>query len=253
MFRLAACCFLCCVIMAFSGCEGNFTEDQSIVSGNAKIIAQTEEGISGYASGPGGQRMPYPVIQQETYIPRNPAFAGTKTLAWKITWPANQDEAPEDKVPTMFSTVTGNLNSFAYLNSVDSMNTFNARFSLYYENRLIEPTDHDLWGKLTYLNMFTSTTYENVFITRITDSPATVESWVKDNPGILKTIWPDTGNYDSTPYQEGDMFMFYELVKNRYGVIRIVSMQPRIIEVYLAVPNIHSYSSSVLFPDNPGK
>jgi hypothetical protein len=239
--RAAICFFSCAVAFSFSACEKEALLDRDFMSANSKSIAQREDG-GGYSPNPGGENLPHPTILKQTYIPKDPANAGTKTLAWKITWPTYPAGTDEDVIPTMFSTMNGALNSFNYLNSVDSVESFKVKFSLYYENRLIRPSDYYLWYKLDYLNMFNATTYGNVFILRITDSPATIEGWLKNNPGILESVWL-SGNLESIndeeEYQAGDIFMFNELYngQNKYGVIRIVSMYPRVIEVYLAVPN----------------
>ncbi|WP_232325938.1 hypothetical protein [Spirosoma montaniterrae] len=58
-----------------------------------------------------------------------------------------------------------------------------------------------------------------------------------ERPDKFETYWVDNSN-EPPVYQQGDLFLFKLTEQHLYGGIRIVSMTPRIIEVYLAVPNI---------------
>lgn len=61
--------------------------------------------------------------------------------------------------------------------------------------------------------------------------------WVTERPNLFELYWPG-GNQTELSYSESDFIQFYLTKAGLYGGIRIVSMEPRIIEVYLAVPNI---------------
>ena len=64
---------------------------------------------------------------------------------------------------------------------------------------------------------------------------------VQNRPKLFVNNWPGGGE-NEVDYQEGD-FIHFQLsntslsVAELYGGIRIVSMSPRIVEVYLALPN----------------
>lgn len=62
--------------------------------------------------------------------------------------------------------------------------------------------------------------------------------WVTERPSLFETLWPGFGAAtEEVDYSEGD-FIQFALFSGHYGGIRIVSMTPRIIEIYLAVPNL---------------
>ena len=62
--------------------------------------------------------------------------------------------------------------------------------------------------------------------------------WTTERPSLFETNWPGTCATD-LEYAEGNIFQFMltEGDVDRFGGIRVVSVTPRIIEVYLAVPN----------------
>jgi hypothetical protein len=222
------------LLLLITSCEKSFLSEEE----SRQKQLKHEKEINDFTDHPDSPRVAYPTIQHVTYIPRDPANAHTKCLAWKISWPANQDMMAPDQIPTMFSYHNGALNSFKYLNAVDPMNTFNTTFSLYYENKFMTLENLDLIAQLTHFNKINHLYYHDVFIGKLNESPATVESWVKENPGILETnVWNNISKVDHFEYQEGDMFIFHEQGYQHNGIVRIVSMQPRVIEVYLAVPN----------------
>ncbi|QHT70012.1 hypothetical protein GXP67_26885 [Rhodocytophaga rosea] len=261
--RAAICFFSCAVAFSFSACEKEALTDLDLMPASSKTINQRGE-IGGYIPNPGGENLPQPTIVKQIYIPKNPANAGFKTLAWKITWPTYPAGADEDQIPTVFSTDDGALNSFNYLNSVDSTETYKMHFSLYFDNRVLVSNDTDLWAPLTYLDFYSvgSSDIDNTALKKINTSPAIVEDWVKNNPGILASEMGNDANSDYEyddwePYQAGDIYI-YQIYKHdedkpfKYGVIRIVSMSPRVIEVYLAVPNINDFSITTPSPFGPG-
>ena len=71
----------------------------------------------------------------------------------------------------------------------------------------------------------------------LSDQPLdNIKYWVTERPSLFEIHWPGGGD-DELDYSEGDIIQFALVDSGFYGGIRIVSMSPRIIEVYLAVPN----------------
>lgn len=173
---------------------------------------------------------PYPTIIEREFIPPNRNFAHTKCLAWRITWPAYNASADADKIPTVFATVNGALNSFNYLNNVDPQNTYNTVFSLYYNEKV--EASAGLWAELDYADVGQM---EIPYFVQSNQPLDNIIDWVTERPSLFKSYWPGGGVNDLS-YGEGD-FIQYRIGNDVYGGIRIVSMNPRIIEVYLAVPN----------------
>ena len=175
-------------------------------------------------------RYPYPDIIAREFIPPYELFAHTKCLAWRITWPEYENSADDDKIPTVFGT-NGALSSFDYLNSVDPGNTHNKVFSLYFNNK-VEAASL-LWTELDHAD---AALMEVPYFV-LSDQPLdNIKDWVTERPGLFKSYWPGGGTND-LDYSEGDFIQFHLNDADLYGGIRIVSMTPRIIEVYLAVPN----------------
>ena len=175
-------------------------------------------------------RYPYPDIIAREFIPPYEFFAHTKCLAWRITWPEYENSADDDKIPTVFGT-NGALSSFDYLNSVGPGNTHNKVFSLYYSNK-VEAASL-LWAELDH----TDAALMEVPYFVLSDQPLdNIKDWVTERPSLFESYWPGGGAND-LDYSQGDFIQFYLSDADLYGGIRIVSMTPRIIEVYLAVPN----------------
>ena len=173
---------------------------------------------------------PYPDIIAREFIPPYKFFAYTKCLAWRITWPEYENSADDDKIPTVFGT-NGALSSFDYLNSVGPGNTHNKVFSLYYNNKVEAAAL--LWAELDHAD---AALMEVPYFV-LSDQPLdNIKDWVTERPSLFKSYWPGGGTND-LDYSEGDFIQFYLSDADLYGGIRIVSMAPRIIEVYLAVPN----------------
>jgi hypothetical protein len=175
-------------------------------------------------------RYPYPDIIAHEFIPPYELFAYTKCLAWRITWPEYENSADDDKIPTVFGT-NGALSSFEYLNSVGPGNTHNKVFSLYYNNKVEAASS--LWAELDHAD---AALMEVPYFV-LSDQPLdNIKDWVTERPSLFKSYWPGGGTND-LDYSEGDFIQFHLNDADLYGGIRIVSMTPRIIEVYLAVPN----------------
>lgn len=139
----------------------------------------------------------------------------------------------------MFSLTNGTPYSFTFLNNTLPANTYKTNFSLYYDNNL--ETVSGLWDELIH----THNAGQNIETTRFKKtsySATTIESWVKGRPDLFRIKWEDTegtipANTKMEEYKQGDIYLFKLMSQKRYGGIRIVSMTPRIIEVYLAEPN----------------
>jgi hypothetical protein len=188
--------------------------------------------INDFVDQPNDKRVVYPTIVQKTFTSRYEHFAHTICKTWRITWPVYHSSISEDKIATAFSINNGALNSFDYLNNVDPLTTYNTHFSLYFDQNIKQTID--MWQHLTHvaypglLNMETTQ-----FI--LTGLPLdTIEYMVKVRPSLFESFWPGGGVYQLN-YNEGDMILFRNMTQNLYGGIRIVSIKPRIIEVYLAV------------------
>ena len=175
---------------------------------------------------------PYPEIISREFIPPQRWYADKKCLAWRITWPEYENSADDNKIPTVFG-LNGALSSFDYLNSVDPGNTHDKVFSLYYNNKL--ETAAVLWAELDHADV----SLMDIPFYVLSDQPlANIIYWVTERPSLFEIHWPGFGAAtEEVDYSEGD-FIQFALLSGHYGGIRIVSMTPRIIEVYLAVPNL---------------
>jgi hypothetical protein len=176
-------------------------------------------------------RYPYPDIIAREFIPRDPSFADKKCLAWRITWPEYEGSADDNKIPTVFG-LNGALSSFDYLNSVDPGNTHSKVFSLYYNNKV--ETAFMLWAELDHEDALLM---EMPFFVLSDQSLDDIKHWVTERPSLFETHWPVGEGTGELDYSEGDFIQFALANSKLFGGIRIVSMTPRIIEVYLAVPN----------------
>ena len=177
-------------------------------------------------------RYPYPTIIEREFIPPYDFFSETKCFAWRITWPAYDGSADEDKIPTVFATVNGALNSFDYLNSVDPQNTYKTDFSLFYDDKV--EASASMWEVLDYADV--SEGMEVPYFALSEQPLDNIIDWVTERPDLFELHWPGSSE-NELDYNEGDFIQYWLSDANLYGGIRIVSMEPRIIEVYLAVPN----------------
>lgn len=215
------------------GCEESFmTRDQHPVL-EGKTFGGGSEGPGSYTDHPNGDRYPYPEIVDKVFIPPYDLFAGMKCLAWKITWPDYEGTADIDKIPTVFRT-NGALNSFYYLNNVDPQNTYDTKFSIYYDDKVT--SSNVLWNELDYTFNSPVGSMETVRFAKVDQPVSTIQYWVEERPQLFESNWPGSTDLE-LDYEEGDFFIYHLTSQNLYGGIRIVSLSPRIIEVYLAVPN----------------
>jgi hypothetical protein len=219
----------------FLGCQENFVNrNPPSTINNTKTFGGAHEGPGGFTDHPLGGRYPYPTIIHRIYIPEYRPFAYTKCLTWRIEWPAYSNSADVDRIPTVFTTSNGALNSFYYLNSLSAQTTYNTKFSLYFNDRL--EVSATLWEELDHAFDAPPGTMEEVRFAKEEQSLDNIKDWVTARPDLFKLYYPGSG-VNEIDYEEGDFFIYQLVDQDLYGGIRIVSMSPRIIEVYLAVPN----------------
>jgi hypothetical protein len=218
-------------IIAFSACEDQLLTGQQQTSRQYKTV-HTPEGVNGYTTYPDGQRVVYPTIIEQTYIPSNDLFAHTKCLAWRISWPEYPAGTDPERIATIFNASNGALNSIHYLNNTHPQNTHKAAFSLYH-NKLEAAIQ--MWQELDHRDV---ALMEDALFYKTDHSAKIIEGWVKERPSLFKSYW-ESSDEQEADYQAGDIFLFRltDQDQYKYGGIRIVSLTPRIIEVYLAVPN----------------
>ncbi|WP_276372846.1 hypothetical protein [Chryseolinea sp. H1M3-3] len=218
------------------GCEDPaLTRNPSAQLGTT-ILHGNDEGPGSYTDHPNGSRYAYPEIIFKEFIPKDDLY-NWKTLAWRITWPVYAPGADADKIPTLFS-LNGALNSFYYLNNVDPANTYKTVFSLYHDNKLTRPAD--LATELDFVATAPKGSMKEAwFVYDKWNTPLDhIQHMVEQAPGGFQWNYYDemTGEI---AYNAGDYFKFrldQPGEPTRWGGIRIVSMTPRIIEVYVAVP-----------------
>jgi hypothetical protein len=235
MNKLVSTRFLFPAIFAilFIGCDDNFMMRNQPTVIDGKTLVGGHEGPGMLTDHPNGDRYPYPDIIEKVYIPPYPKFDYMKCLAWRITWPDYEESADIDRIPTVFRT-NGALNSFYFLNNVDPQNTYDTKFSIYYDNRVVSSSN--LWDELDYTFNAPAGSMESVTFAKVDEPLDDIQYWVEERPQQFENHWPGSADQDLA-YGEGDFFIYYLPTQNLFGGIRIVSMDPHIIEVYLAVPN----------------
>lgn len=224
---------LALILLTLSACEDNFMQKAPQQIGAEIFEGSGRNTLNDEENAPGGNTYPYPEIIEREFIPTLRDFAHTKCFAWRITWPWYDSDDGSGMIPTVFSRKTGALNSFDYLNATDAMNTYNGTMSLYYQNKL--ESVGTLWTELDYAFVGINIIEPIVFEKSDWTLPEIIDR-VTSRPGLFKSLWPG-GGLSEIDYEEGDFFQFYMHTADLYGGVRIVSMSPRIIEVYLAVPN----------------
>lgn len=199
-----------------------------------KTAAPSREAPGDYADQPGSGTVVYPSILKQTFIPDYERFAHTKCIAWRIEWPVYGGGMDPDQIPTFFATSKGSLNSFDYLQSVDPANKQKVNFSLYLDSKVEAATNiSNLWALGEVLNV------QDVRFRKLGLTPSEIEFFATERPSLFEDYWEYAeSSVFEADYQEGDFFLYQLLSDQLFGGIRIVSDSPRIIEVYLAVPNI---------------
>lgn len=223
-------------VMFFLGCEENFsTKNEGSTLSGTKTFRGGSEGPGSFTDHPNGDRYPYPEIIFHEYISDIKLFAHTKCLAWRITWPDYAGDADTDKIPSVFNTSNGALNSFYYLNNVSPQTTYNSKFSLFSNDKV--ECSMTLWDELDYAFDAPSGSMEIVQFAKVDQPLNIIMDWVTKRASQFENYWPGSDG-EELDYNEGDFILYYLNDQDYYGGIRIVSMSPRIIEVYLAVPNL---------------
>lgn len=222
-------------LLIIGGCEDqSLTKSPSTQSGVTTLRGDSE-GPGSYTDHPNGDTYAYPKITFKEFIPEDDLY-DWKTLTWRIEWPEYGPGADPDKIPTLFS-LNGALNSFHYLNNADPENTYNTLFSLYHDNKLTRPTN--LSAELDFFAVAQQRSMNEAwFLHEDWEIPVDeIQRLVEDSPGGFQWSY-DEDMTDELPYNAGDFF--YVMVDRPgtptlWGGIRIISMTPRIIEVYVAV------------------
>lgn len=218
------------------GCQDQFySRDPSVQIMENNATAEFEPSTS-YVN-PGGNPVPYPEIIRQTFIPRDDLY-DWKCTAWRITWPEYPEGFDVDKIPTTFS-LNGALNSFYYLNNVGSQTTYNTLFSLYYEDKIQRTVDMP-----DELNFFVnpplkSFSYAELRLDDVGLTANDIQYMVEQSPASFQANWSSSPDIEELEYAAGDIVFFYTHTPDapsHFGGIRIVSMNPRIIEVYITSP-----------------
>lgn len=222
------------VLFALSAC------DDHVVERSTQPLRGASAGETGHpdkkAPDP-GSNFSFPEIIETEFIPTKQVHTAMKCRAWRITWPAYSNTYNGDFIPTILSLNNGELNSIHFLNNTDKQNTYNGTLSLY-ANQKVKSAD-TMWPDLIHAEgMFLNGIMETVVFAPGEISLDNLMYFVMESPGSFETLWPDDAaiNYD-LPYENGDFFYIWLSLQDLYGGVRIVSVSPRIIEVYLAVPN----------------
>jgi hypothetical protein len=222
---------IACLVFLFAGCE-----EQPIGRNSTAGKTYTPPGHEGGSySNPGGNDCPYPAIIFKEYIPKDDLY-DWKTLAWRITWPEYGTSCSEDEIPTVFG-LNGSLNSFEYLNNVDPSNTYKAIFSLYNDETIVRI--NNLGSELDFVDGAPKGSIALVCFGTDESPLSHIQFMVEQGPGgFQRNLWEPDALHE-WHYKQGD-FLIFQLEAptwHNWGGIRIVSMEPRIIEVYHAVPN----------------
>ncbi len=224
------------LVMTLAGCEDNaFQRDHRSVGGKT-IGGGGFDGPSDFENSNG--TYPYPKIIEREYIPSYEFFAYTKCLTWRIEWPEYDGSYDINQIPTVLSRHTGVLNSFNFLNNNSAQQTYNGTFSLYFENKV--ESANTMWNELDH-SFGAGNNMEGIYFAHSDQTLDNIKDWVTKRPSLFESYWPGSSD-NELEYQEGDFIQFKldNTLESQqlFGGIRIVSMTPRIIEVYLAVPNI---------------
>ncbi|MEQ9442922.1 MAG: hypothetical protein RIG62_28040 [Cyclobacteriaceae bacterium] len=203
-------------------------EDVEILSRNDKVVQPAQPGD--FTGQPGGQ--PYPTIIKQVYPVDIANYQ--ECLAWRIEWPDYPAGVDPDMIPSFFATSTGTLNSLNFMNGTHPVNKKKLNFTLFTDEKIASANEvTDLWD-------WQGPSAEAVYFAKIKKTAEQIEAWVATRPSNFENYWSQAKYLGTEAYYEkGDFFIFQLPGQSpiRYGGIRIVSESPRIMEVYLAVPN----------------
>ncbi|MCY7359884.1 MAG: hypothetical protein LH609_21025 [Rudanella sp.] len=223
------------LLATLCGCEEQSIMQPQPIRATDQVVANaTPASLGGIIVN--GPSLPSLTIVEQTYVPANDLFAHTRCRAWRITWPTYPVGTSPNLIPTMFSVAQGTPYSYNFLNNTAATNTYKTNFSLYHNNKL--ETVSQMWDELTHV-LNAGQNLEQTRFNKSKFSVASIETWVKGRPELFELYWEDTIDTASEikNYQKGDIYLFKLVNQKRYGGIRIVSMTPRIIEIYSAEPN----------------
>lgn len=219
-------------ILILVSCEDSLLQKSTESGGNTP---RRNGGHPGDKEANPGPSYRFPTIIETEFIPSSDAFDYMKCLTWKITWPSYDSDYNAELIPTVLSLNNSELNSINFLNSTHPQNTYNSTLSLHYGSRV--ESANTMWNELYYsFGTEESEDMESVYFEKGDYSLNSIIDWVTKRPQLFEIYWPGS-SYNDLEYEEGDFIQFHLSKANRYGGIRIVKMSPRIIEVYLAVPN----------------
>jgi hypothetical protein len=208
-------------------------QETDLISDNSRLLSDQDK-----LKNPGGENdFPNPTIHEWTFIPEIEEFAHTKCKVWQINWPAYHAGTDQDQIPSYFSVEKGSLHSLDFLLSIDAANKATQLFSLYRNEQILGAfNDTELY------NLVEPNHSKAIYFGSYAITLESLSNWVTGRPTHFENRWvyvEDVSN--QADYVEGDFFIFQipdaNIYESLYGGIRIVSMSPRIIEVYLAVPN----------------
>lgn len=225
----------CAIHFVLTSCEDNSPVIERPVTKSGINSKTIERPIGGLKDHPNDQGVPYPEITHQTYISDNPLWAHTRCQAWRIEWPHYDGAVNPDRIPSVFTLHSGALNSFYFLNNTSPATTYKTNFSLYYEDK-IEHTI-SMWMQLPHATWAVHE-METTYFSKAEIALDTIQHMVTQRASLFETYWPEGTQTTAFDYQAGDFFLFKNSTQGRFGGVRIVSMSPRIIEVYLAEPNI---------------
>jgi hypothetical protein len=229
IFRIA---YTTALIVVLTSCEDHLVQPKSPAFGKKSNGDRDMPG--GFQQNP-GETYAYPEIIEQEFIPSNEYFAYFKCRTWRITWPWIDGDYNSDLVPTVLSVNSGQLNSIEFLNNNSPSLTYNSTMSLYYQRRVESAST--MWWQLDHsFDDAGSEDMESVRFAKIDMSLTSIMNMVQNRPKLFMSNWPGSTSND-LEYNEGDFILFHLDKADLYGGIRIVSMTPRIIEVYLAIPH----------------
>lgn len=151
-----------------------------------------------------------------------------KAKGWRISWKGGSYTSETvQKVPSIFSTITGAVHSIHFLNNTSWGNTDNADMQLYFGD--LRSTSN--LASLTQKSGLKKTTFKLSGM-KVADLE---EAATKDPAkfGVIYTLAFDAAAQVKKDYKAGQIYVFKtDRSPSRYGAIRIVSTgNPRIIEV----------------------
>lgn len=145
---------------------------------------------------------------------------------WRIKWEGGSyTSETSQKVQSIFSTINGSVHSVHYLNNTSPGNTSNADMQLYFG---------DLKSTKQVSQLMNGTTRKTSFkLSGMT--VAQLEDAAKNDPSKFTAVYTfgfDVASEVKDDYKAGQIYVFKtDRMPAKYGAVRIVSLNPRVIEV----------------------